>query len=107
MHTEYEFQARIPVKYAMELVALVRSGQLTSRKGEAVELAGAVLGEAGSLLCSFENPVFSDAPCTLESCCDALEAELESLPEEGVAAMNPLIMALLVQLIKKLLEELL
>jgi hypothetical protein len=107
MHTEYEFQARIPVKYGMELITLVRSDQRLSRKGEAVELAGAILGESGALLCSFENPVFSDVPCTLEACCDALEAELESLPEEGVAAMNPLIMALLVQLIKKLLEELL
>lgn len=112
--SEYEFQSRIPVDHAMHLVAIVRSGQLMSRKGEALVEIGAVSGELGTFIKQYENPApfAMQVPTTIE----AVMAELDKIEEEDKATLagaspeqlagNAYWVALIIQLVKLLLNEL-
>jgi hypothetical protein len=100
----YQFEARLPIDYTMQLVTLVRAGEIVSKKEEALILSGSIQGELGSWLKSLKNtpdPVpfatiqHHDLPANLEACAD----ELDALLSGDAPKLNPEIVALIMQLI--------
>lgn len=89
---KYDFQARIPVDEVMELVKLVRSGNLILQKGHALQHVGCISGELGAFLAQYDDPQpIGSTPYSQMSLEEVLR-ELEDLtPEdnESVKATSP------------------
>ncbi len=106
-----EFEPKIQVDCALELFAIVRSGDLLERRGDALEHAGCALGSLGAYINQssapepFGAPAEYSLPTDLDSCCNELESHLTA-DVEGYGA-NPLVIALLTQLAKLVLARLL
>lgn len=108
---KYEFAARVPVDCLTDLYKLFRSGELMVNKGVALKHAGAILGETGALVHSYEHPeLFTqiNTPDTLEECMEQLEklndedvARIKDEPVENVAFW----IALAMKIAKLLLEQ--
>ena len=100
-----EFDPKIQVDCAIALIGMVRSGELAAKRGEALRHAGCILGSLGAYLAPDDEPTpfaASDLPCSLEKCCDEVEAVIGDGVD--VFALSPAMVALLVQLAKMALE---
>lgn len=110
--SDYEFEARVPIECVKHVIDIIRSGNMMSRKGELLEHCGAILGELGALLKSFEEDgpdgpfasvaLSEDQDITLSLLMEDIEDEIEG---EGFK-MNPLVVALIVKLIELALKRL-
>lgn len=114
------------------LVAIIRSGQLLSRKGEVLRLSGAILVGIASFFPDSDvepSPSPSDEgfifgarvpggyaiapdqivggpPATLEGLCNEIESEMAS-QDEFAANLSPMLVFLITQLVKRIIKELL
>lgn len=107
-----EFEAKIQVGCVVELVKIARSGDALSQKSEVLKHAGCVVGCLGAYVEQFESPRPSvgaaELPDTVEGCCDAIEnamPEDTDGSEEGFRAINPIVLALILKLIEKLIAK--
>ena len=105
-----EFEPKIQVACGLELVNIIRSGEIVERKGEALMHAGCIVGCLGASLKGDDGEqVFGQAPNAapddLESCCNELEAICGGTEPE-VYGLNPMVVALLLKLAELLLKRL-
>ena len=105
--SNYEFKAQLPIEEVMHLIKMFREGTLLENKGDALQCAGAVLGETGAYLNTFEEGLFGmnkpNLPNNLKDCA----YEIELLVGSENYTTNPLLELLIAQLVKLLLEYLL
>ena len=104
------FEPSIQVNCVLELIGLVRSGDLVSQRAEALKHVGCILGSLGEYLGGDVTPVMrSDAaePCTLEEAADQLEAALSVMKSDEAGKINPDNLALLLNFMMQLLPLLL
>jgi hypothetical protein len=95
----YDFEARIPVNYVLQLVKNLRSGEFD--RGDNLLLVGAISGEIGALLKTglvISLELEDDLPSTISGCCNALDALTN---EDPTAAFDP---SLLIPILLKLIE---
>ena len=103
------FDPSLPVGCVMELVGIVRSGDLLSAKADVLKHAGCILGSLGAYIDQDTTPLTHadccDLPCTLEEAAQECEAALA--PVDGVATMaiNPAVLALILKFAQLLLEK--
>lgn len=102
------FEPAIQVNCILDIVKIVRSGELISKKGEILEHAGCVVGSLGAYVGNESESVFGDTvtvpvPATIEECCDQLEAQLQ-LTQAGARKLDPATWALILQLVRMALK---
>lgn len=94
------------ISTVLEIIALVRSGDLIERRLEALELVGNLLIQLAAVL--EDNPIFADAPTeppdSLEDCVEELETQLAN---PDAATVSPMVIMLVTQLAKLVIERLL
>lgn len=107
MACDCEFEAKINIHCVMEVVGIVRGGELLTKRAEVLKHAGCTLGCLGAYMddepAAFSDESDFDVPCTLEGCCDELEAQCGG----DAPAMGPIVTLLIKQLIKLILEQIL
>lgn len=104
-----KFEPKIQVECIVDVIKIVREGQLLPKRAEVLQHVGCVLGSFGAYLDGGDSPsVFTGTveACNIEECCDMIEAELESVAD-GAYGVNPLLIILIQQLIKLLLDRVL
>jgi hypothetical protein len=96
------------VELTLELVGLIRSGDLLSNRVRIIQLVGEILVCLGNYLETSEQ-VFADlpdsTPNTIADCCDELAAQLGG--DDDASTVNPLVLLIVRRLIKLLIDELL
>ena len=103
------FDPSIPVGCVMELVGIVRSGDLLVAKADVLKHAGCILGSIGAYIDADTTPVMHadccDLPCTLEEAAQECEAALA--PVDGVVTMaiNPAVLALILKFAELLIAK--
>lgn len=117
MSCECNFEPKVPIACAQDLIALVKAGDYG--KGQVLQHAGCILGQSGALIAKLRGdddsaPIFSgmvpETPDTIEGCIEKLEIEMDAVDADSDAMQaNPVLTALLMKLvelaIKKLLEQ--
>jgi len=101
----------------MDVIAILRAGEIVSKRGDVLEHVGCIVGCLGSYMKSGLNEgvtlaTSSELPQTVEACCDAIEAEQSrtestELPEDKAFGVSPIMFVLIARLVKLLLEEML
>lgn len=104
-----EFEAKIQVECVMDVVGIVRSGELMTKRADVLQHVGCIIGSLGAYLDDDNDEAFAsadafDVPCTLEDCCDELEAQCGG---DAMTAPGPIVMMLIKQIIRLLIEQLL
>lgn len=104
-----QFEAKIRIDCVMEIVGIVRGGELLTKRAEVLQHVGCTLGCLGKYMEGDEAEVFAstagyDVPCTLEDCCNEIEAQCGS---GEAATFGPIVQILINQLIKLILEQIL
>jgi hypothetical protein len=119
----YDFESKIPVDHVLHIIQTVREDGVLGNTGDILICVGSAVGELGTFIKSFGPAPFGDiAPVmtvivdeqetmveglSLLQVCDELESQLApKMSGEAPAAINPLLMALIVQLVKRLLAQL-
>lgn len=108
----HPFEARVPFDCILELIQIVRSGQLVEKKFEAIQHAAWFIG------CSAESlknkpPVFSELPeieedLTDEQIADELATYVpvaDAPPGEDAAAIDPATLITIISLVLRLLAS--
>lgn len=101
--SDYEFKPRIPVECVRHVIAIVRSGDVGSQKGELLQHCGAILGELGALVETFESDV--DGPFASVDNLGELIADIEDQINYDTVQMNPMLVALIVKLVEFALDK--
>lgn len=111
MSNLYQFPEAVPFDAALKLASIVRSGQLTEKRGEAVQHAAWLGGSIGVRLSGDEAVAMNDAD---DACPDDLMAcaaiVVEHSSDDGNAslnALNPLLLIAIEKLVSLVLQELL
>lgn len=102
----YDFQARIPFDYAMQLAANFRAGDLKFN-GDNLKLAGAIMGECGALLANgpFGMTDIQAPERTIEECIECLESQEYAIGQaDTAAAVNPAVWLAAFQLAKLIID---
>ena len=111
--TKYDFEARVPFDYAIELAKIVK-GTAPRDRGTILQLVGAISGEAGALM-QGAPPSFGSAEVLPSFSAEATVEEKETvladaILEQGVASApvgaGGIWLALAIRLAKLLLENL-
>ena len=102
-----EFQPVIRVDCVLEILRIIRSGDVLPARAELLQHVGCVLGSLGKYL---EGDVSiaatgCETPCTLEECADELERMLPSQEAASVVAINPALLALLLKIAELLIKK--
>ncbi len=113
MSCDCTFEPKINVDCALEILRIVRTGDLIAAKAELLQHAGCLIGCLGAYLDGQTEPhLFSaapvDLPCTLEECCDEIEASVDAsdgTAKFGAAAISPAMVALLLKLAELLIAK--
>lgn len=107
-----EFEPKIQVECALEILRILRGGDATNQKGDLLEHAGCLVGSLGAWLNSQTDPqlmgaVAHDLPCNLDECCDEVEASLsmQATADGEPRAISPAMMALLMRLAELLIAK--
>jgi len=102
------FEAKIQVSCVMEIITAIRSGDVLSNKGELLQHVGCVLGSLGAYI-GPDSQLFAavavDMPCTIEEACDECEAAVVGAGEDGLMAINPAVLALILKLVELLISK--
>ena len=87
------FDPSLPFGCVMELVGIVRSGNLLSAKADVLKHAGCILGSIGAYIDQDTTPLMHadccDLPCTLEEAAQECEAALAPIDGVPTMAINP------------------
>lgn len=114
----YSFEPTIPWECGLQLVSIVRDGQLMDRKWEAVQIGCGTVGciakaiqerqfgaESSEFGEQLETAKIDVRGLTIEECCDRLEQKASSASPEAVD-LDPTWIALIMQIVRLLLERL-
>lgn len=97
-----EFEAKIQVQCALEVVSIIRSGEALEKKSDLLKHSGCIVGCLGAYTDTSDAPVpFGQLPEDLESCCNEVEALCTG---EGAQA-NPILVAVLMKLVQLILSK--
>ncbi len=104
-----EFEPKIQVECALEILRILRGGDAIQQKGDLLEHAGCLVGSLGAYLNSLDDPQLMgeaahDLPCNLDECCDEVEATLGSVGANEVG-ISPAVVALLLRLAELLIAK--
>lgn len=119
----YDFESKIPVEHVLHIIQTVREDGVLGNTGDILVCAGSAIGELGTFIKSFGPAPFGDAApvmtvvvdeqetmvesLSLTQLCDELESQFApKMAGAEPAAINPLVLALIVQLVKRLLAQL-
>ncbi len=113
MSCDCTFEPKINVDCALEILRIVRSGDLIASKADLLKHAGCLIGCLGVYLDDQTEPhLFTsapvDLPCTLEECCDEIEDSIDVSDGPatfGAAAISPAMVALLLKLAELLIAK--
>jgi len=103
-----EFQPVIQVDCVLDILRIIRSGDVLSARAELLQHVGCVVGSLGKYLegeASIAASAPCPTPCTLEECADELERMLPSQEAASVVAINPALLALLLKIAQLLIEK--
>lgn len=106
---KYDFEPKINVECTLEIIGIVRAGEIVSKRGEVLQHAGAIIGELGAFMSPEDEQPFAKTPLPEDDLllCKEIEDALEA-PEEGEPAqVNPLVWTLVIELIKRVLNKVL
>lgn len=102
------FEPKIQVSCVMEIITAIRSGDAIAKKGELLQHVGCVLGSLGAYI-GPDSQLFAASgvalPCDIEEACNVVEIVLSSPPEDGVMAINPAVLALILKLVELLISK--
>lgn len=99
-----DFEPKIQINCALEVVAVIRSGEAMERKSELLKHIGCIVGCLGAYTDTADTPQPSgqgELTDDLESCCNEVEAVLSS----EAYALNPMVVALLLRLVELALNK--
>lgn len=108
MACDCEFVGEIKVQCVLEIVRIIRSGDVLAARAELLQHVGCVIGSLGKYMEGTVDAMAVGAagvPCSLEECADELERLCPSTEEASVMAINPALLALLLKLAELLIEK--
>lgn len=102
-----EFQPVIQVDCILDVLTIIRSGDLIGSRAQVLQHVGCVVGSLGKYL---EGDLVTVSalgalPCSLEECADELERSLPSAEEASTLALNPALIALLMRIAELLIQK--
>ena len=105
-----QFEPKIQVECALEILRILRGGDAIAQKGDLLEHAGCLIGGIGAYLNSLDEPHLmgespNDLPCNLDECCDEVEASLGGMQASESRAISPAMLALLLRLAELLISK--
>lgn len=102
-----EFQPVIQVDCVLDVLRIIRSGEVLAARAELLQHVGCLVGSLGKYLegeVSIAVAAF-DTFCSLEECADELERMLPSQESATVLAINPALLALLLKIAELLISK--
>ena len=101
-----EFEPAIQFDCGMQIVRIIRSGELGVKRAEVLQHVGCIIGSLGAKLNEGDDGgLFADGvalPKTLDDCCDELEARTANAEASSI---DPAVWAILLQLARLLIEK--
>lgn len=104
------FQPAIQLDCIMELISIVRSGELLSRKADVLVHIGCLSGSFGEYVRGTDvvSTQSLQLPLTLEDTCNALQSHIKAFNDPLVvvpSSISPMFTALIIQLIKLVIDR--